>query len=124
MDGVYVTTIAGSGEDDWRDGIGTAAAFHGLEGICYSQANDALLLADVYTHRIRCLRPAPESRKVRFVEAMSHVLIESGALPILALISIISEYVLNRSTTTHLPHLTLPYRLCSGRSIAICCVVI
>ncbi len=87
-----VTTIAGSGLRKSTDGIGTAASFHTPNSICYSEATDSLLITEYSSHRIRCVLPATTKRKA-LLQSVTSALLESGALPIQPLISIIHDYM-------------------------------
>ncbi len=74
-------------------------------GICYSYSRDALLFTDA--HRIRCVYPVTERRKSALRGALTSVLVESDALPVAALISIIHAYAMPESTSTAILHLLI-----------------
>ncbi len=93
MEAITVTTIAGSGgREGWVDGKAVLAAFSGLRGICYSEAQSALLIADGDANRIRCVRGFSEKKKSDLNQAISYALIETGALPVDPLITLIFEF--------------------------------
>ncbi len=100
MESVTITRIAGSGEKASVDGIGTAAAFCGLQHICYSESTNMMLIAEDddlsrrHPSRIRCMFPATE----RLKSTLNSVLMESGALSIQPLISMIHDYAKTNSS--------------------------
>ncbi len=100
MKSVFVTTVAGSGEQKCVDGIGTAAALCSPEGICYSPADDALFIAERSSHRVRRLFPVTESRKTGLDRSLTAVLIETNALPVRPIVSMIVAYAIANSTST------------------------
>jgi serine/threonine-protein kinase len=51
-----VTTLAGSGNDAWADGIGSQASFNRLFGVAV-MASGAVVVADTGNHRIRLVSP-------------------------------------------------------------------
>ncbi len=51
-----VTTLAGSGNGAWADGVGSQASFNFPRGVAV-MASGAVLVADSYNHRIRLVSP-------------------------------------------------------------------
>ncbi len=86
MDSIQVTTVAGSGAFDSKDGIGLSAAFRSPEGMCYSPVDDSLLITETGSHCIRRLFPANPKRKAEL-----HRLLHS-VVPIQPLILIILDF--------------------------------
>ncbi len=98
---VVVTTIAGSSASAVRDGSGTSAAFTCAEAIAYSELSDSLLVAEDVSHHVRRVYPSSLTTKHRSDELKRLVIVslyESGALPIQAILLIISEYAIANST--------------------------
>ncbi len=102
MESVLVTTIAGSGDGMSEDGVGTTASVCRAEGIWYSDATGLLLVTETYSHRVRCVYPASEQRVCAVTRALTSVLVESGAMPVVPLISIMCDYVRSDSTSLRL----------------------
>ncbi len=98
MESVEVTTIAGSGETESRDGVGTVAEFHSAEGICYSEATDSVLVLETDMPRIRRLYVTTHKRKAGLKQVLTAILLESGALAVSPLISIIFDFANGNST--------------------------
>ncbi len=100
MDSIQVTTIAGTNKKGSPsvDGIGENASFQAMKAICYSEWNGGVLIAEEDSNLIRCLYPGSDKRKAVFTLALSSTLIESGALPIKPLISIILDFAFASST--------------------------
>ncbi len=94
VDDVVVSTVAGC--DDYSvDGIGTAAGF-GEPNYC-AVSGDVLLIAETGPHRIRRMFPVAESRNSALNRTLISALIESGALPLHPLISIIYDFTIGNS---------------------------
>ncbi len=118
-----MTTIAGSVEGRCIDGIGLAAAFNRPVGIYYMESNDSLLIAEASSHRIRCLFPVTDKRKSALVRALTFALIETNAIPIHALLSIVYDYAAINSTFSvrgGVPFVALP-NLLSRLNYAVPC---
>ncbi len=94
MSQIVVTTLAGSGEQRSTNGFGTAASLHAPTAICYCATDDSLLITEAGSHRIRRVFPATEQRKSALNRILRAVLIESGALPVQPLLSIIFDFAL------------------------------
>ncbi len=111
MESVAVTTVAGSNRRGCKDGIGTGAAVFDAEAICYSKATGTLLFVDTDSHCVRRVDPAPTAdRKSELKSTLVSTLIESNALPVQVLISIILKFAVGNSTSDsnptscHSPH--------------------
>ncbi len=86
---VTVSTVAGSGKRACSDGIGTAAAFDGANDMVYSRATDTLMIAEEHgSRRVRCMSVPTGNLRA----TLDSVLMESGAMSIAPLISMIHDY--------------------------------
>ncbi len=95
---VQVTTVAGSQISKIKDGIGTAAAFALPEGICYSPIDDSLLITDGDAHVIRRMFPTTPHSRSELHKLLNSLLLETGALPVQPLISIVFNFAVANST--------------------------
>ncbi len=98
MESVVVATLAGSGEYGSTDGPGMDATFREPCGVCYSKFDRSLLVADQYAHHIRRVSLVPSDElKTRLKHVLVFVLLESGALPVHPLLSVIAEFAIENS---------------------------
>ncbi len=97
-----LTTIAGSGKSACIDGVGTSAAFHSPHSLAYFETSGVLLIAESGSNRIRRLFPAAEATRTGIKSALDSMLIQSGALSVQQLVSIIFDYAIGNSMCTAL----------------------
>ncbi len=92
--------VAGNELSTCIDGIGVAASFNPPRGICYSAAEDVLLIAEAGPVHcaVRRMLPGGTQRKAEMDRTLTSVLVESGALPIQPVISIIRDFAIADST--------------------------
>ncbi len=98
IDSMFVRTVAGSGEARSGDGTGLTAAFHKPETIVYSPADDSLLITDLESNLIRRMFHTTEQQRSGLNRALASCLIETGAVSIQQLVSMIFDYTAGNGT--------------------------